>query len=97
VTTAVDKSPASARLSAVATAGDLPTAPTPRPGTRPTQRRQPAGDGAADVGGGEGSGSFLKNPFFVCGQEERAFPPQTNEVFFASFFFRKKKILILEA
>jgi transposase len=31
----VDKSPASARLSAVATAGDLPTAPTPRPGTRP--------------------------------------------------------------
>jgi hypothetical protein len=35
VTTAVDKSPASARLSAVATAGDLPTAPTPRPGTRP--------------------------------------------------------------
>lgn len=36
VTTAVDKSPASARLSAVATAGDLPTAPTPRPGTRPT-------------------------------------------------------------
>ena len=35
VTTAVDKSPASARLSAVATAGDFPTAPTPRPGTRP--------------------------------------------------------------
>ena len=35
VTTAVDKSPASARLSAVATAGDLPTAPTPCPGTRP--------------------------------------------------------------
>jgi hypothetical protein len=38
VTTAVDKSPASARLSAVATAGDLPTAPTPRPGTRPQDR-----------------------------------------------------------
>ena len=37
VTTAVDKSPASARLSAVATAGDLPTAPTPRPGTRPPE------------------------------------------------------------
>ncbi len=36
VTTAVDKSPAYARLSAVATAGDLPTAPTPRPGARPT-------------------------------------------------------------
>jgi len=35
VTTAVDKSPAYARLSAVASAGDLSTAPTPRPGTRP--------------------------------------------------------------
>jgi hypothetical protein len=33
--TAVDKSPAYARLSAVAPAGDLPTAPTPIPGTRP--------------------------------------------------------------
>ena len=31
----MDKSPAYARLSAVAPAGDLPTAPTPRPGTRP--------------------------------------------------------------
>ena len=30
-------SPAYARPSAVATAGDLPTAPTPRPGTRPTR------------------------------------------------------------
>ena len=36
VTTAVDKSPAYTRLSAVAPAGDLPTAPTPRPGTRPS-------------------------------------------------------------
>ena len=36
VTTAVDKSPAYARLSAVASAGDLPTAPTPRSGTRPS-------------------------------------------------------------
>ena len=35
VATAVDKSPAYARLSAVAPAGDLPTAPTPLPGTRP--------------------------------------------------------------
>ena len=35
VTTAVDKSPAYARLSTIATAGDLPTAPTPRPGARP--------------------------------------------------------------
>ena len=35
VTTAVDKSPAYARLLAVAPAGDLTTAPTPRPGTRP--------------------------------------------------------------
>ena len=35
MTTAVDKSPAYARLSAVASAGDLPTAPTPRPGTQP--------------------------------------------------------------
>jgi hypothetical protein len=35
VTTAVDKSPAYARLAAVATAGDLPTAPTPPHGTRP--------------------------------------------------------------
>ena len=33
--TAVDKWPASARLSAVAPAGHLPTAPTPRAGTRP--------------------------------------------------------------
>ena len=36
VTTAVDKWPAYAGLSAVAPAGHLPTAPTPRPGTRPT-------------------------------------------------------------
>ena len=35
MTTAVDKSPAYARLAAVAPAGDLPTAPTPRSGTRP--------------------------------------------------------------
>ena len=35
MTTAVDKWPAYARLSAVATAGHLPTAPTPPPGTRP--------------------------------------------------------------
>ena len=35
VTSAVDKSPAYARLSAVASAGDLPTAATPRPGARP--------------------------------------------------------------
>ena len=35
VTTAVDKWPAYARLSAVAPAGHLPTAPTPPPGTRP--------------------------------------------------------------
>ena len=37
MTTAVDKSPAYATLSTVATAGNLPTAPTPRPGTRPTR------------------------------------------------------------
>jgi hypothetical protein len=37
VTTAVDKSPAYARLSAVAPAGDLPTAATPRPGARPAE------------------------------------------------------------
>jgi len=35
VTTAVDKWPAYARLSAVAPAGHLPTAPTPSTGTRP--------------------------------------------------------------
>jgi hypothetical protein len=35
VTTAVDKWPAYARLSAVAQAGHLPTAPTPPDGTRP--------------------------------------------------------------
>src|SRR6185312_2882033 len=35
VATAVDKSPAYARLLAVAPAGDLPTAPTPPPGARP--------------------------------------------------------------
>jgi hypothetical protein len=35
VTTAVDKWPAYARLSAVAQAGHLPTAPTPSDGTRP--------------------------------------------------------------
>jgi hypothetical protein len=35
VTTAVDKSPAYARLAPVAPAGDLSTAPTPRHGTRP--------------------------------------------------------------
>ena len=34
VTTAVDKWPAYAKLSAVAQAGHLPTAPTPPPGTR---------------------------------------------------------------
>jgi hypothetical protein len=33
----VDKSPAYARLAAVATAGDLPTAPTPPHGTRPAR------------------------------------------------------------
>ncbi len=32
---AVDKPPAYAQLALVARAGDLPTAPTPRPGTRP--------------------------------------------------------------
>src|SRR6185312_11110749 len=37
VATAVDKSPAYARLLAVAPAGDLPTAPTPPPGARPGQ------------------------------------------------------------
>jgi len=36
VATAVDKSPAYARLLAVAPAGDLPTAPTPPPGARPS-------------------------------------------------------------
>ena len=35
MTTAVDKRPPAARLSAVAAAAYLPTAPTPRPGTRP--------------------------------------------------------------
>jgi len=38
VTTAVDKWPAYARLLAVAPAGHLPTAPTPRRGTRPQRR-----------------------------------------------------------
>ena len=40
VATAVDKSPAYARLSTVASAGDLPTAPTPHPGARPIGRVQ---------------------------------------------------------
>ena len=63
MTTAVGKSPAYARLSAVASAGDLPTAPTPPPGTRPSaliaarvaaarliQRRRGAINAEADVG-----------------------------------------------
>jgi len=37
--TAVDKWPAYARLSAVAQAGHLPTAPTPPLGTRPRRKR----------------------------------------------------------
>ena len=38
MTTAVDKWPAYARLSAVAQAGHLPRAPTPPPGTRPLHK-----------------------------------------------------------
>jgi len=41
--TAVDKSPAYARLSTVASAGDLPTAPTPPQGTRPFRGKTPLG------------------------------------------------------
>ena len=39
VTTAIDKSPADARLWAVTPGGDLPTAATPRPGARPPADR----------------------------------------------------------
>jgi len=41
VTTAVDKWPAYARLSAVAPPGHLSTAPTPPKGTRPSLSRWP--------------------------------------------------------
>ncbi len=38
MTAAVDNSPACARLWTVAPAGELPTAPTPRGGTRPLRK-----------------------------------------------------------
>jgi hypothetical protein len=73
VATGVDKSPAYTRPLTVASAGDLPTAATPPPGTRPREAGRTAVDGApAEIGFGKGGRLFIVPEHGVRALEENA-------------------------